>query len=95
MSLQVPDPPIRSLDVIRENITSVIWCTGFVGDYSWVRLPVFDTDGEPLHDQGATACPGIYFIGLPWLSCRGSMIIAGVDRDAKRIAESIAARCQS
>jgi putative flavoprotein involved in K+ transport len=94
-ALQVADPPFRMLDLARARITSVVWCTGFAADYGWVRLPVFDASGDPMHDEGATAFPGIYFIGLPWLSCRRSMLIAGVDRDAGRIAGWVAERCRN
>ena len=56
---------------------------------------LFDASGYPRHDRGATASPGLYFLGLPWLSCRRSMLIAGVDQDARRIADWIAARCHA
>ena len=95
VALQMPDLPIRVLDLADARITSVIWCTGFAADYGWVRLPVFDAGGHPRHHQGATASPGIYFLGLPWLSCRRSMLIAGVDQDARRTADWIAARCHA
>ena len=32
------------------DVTNVIWCTGFRSDFSWIDLPVFGEDGEPLHD---------------------------------------------
>lgn len=35
--------------------------------------------------------PGLYFVGLPWLSCRGSAFIWGAWRDAERLAGLIAA----
>jgi putative flavoprotein involved in K+ transport len=93
VALQISDPSIRVLDLAGARITSVVWCTGFAADYSWVRLPVFDAGGHPRHHQGAAVFPGLYFLGLPWLSCRRSMLIAGVDQDARRIADWIAARC--
>ena len=34
------------------DVATVIWCTGFVPDFSWIDLPVFDRDGEPRHDRG-------------------------------------------
>ena len=95
VALQMPDPPIGVLDLADARITSLIWCTGFAADYGWVRLPVFDASGHPRHHRGAAASPGIYFLGLPWLSCRRSMLIAGVDQDARRTADWIAARCHA
>ncbi|KAB0743738.1 FAD-dependent oxidoreductase, partial [Pseudomonas aeruginosa] len=34
--------------------------------------------------------PGVYFIGLPWLSRRGSSFIWGVWHDARHVADHIA-----
>jgi putative flavoprotein involved in K+ transport len=36
--------------------------------------------------------PGIYFLGLPWQSRRGSSFIWGVWHDAKYLADRIATR---
>ncbi len=91
---QLPDPPIRVLDPTKVGITSVIWCTGFGADFSWVTMPAFDAQGAPVHEQGiSTTCPGLFFLGLPWLSARKSALVAGVADDARRIAGLIAARC--
>ncbi|MGH4767230.1 FAD-dependent oxidoreductase, partial [Klebsiella pneumoniae] len=38
--------------------------------------------------------PGVYFLGLPWLSRRGSTFIWGVWHDAKYIADQIALQRQ-
>jgi putative flavoprotein involved in K+ transport len=90
---QLPDPPIRSLDLAGAGIGSVIWCTGFGADLSWVRLPVLDARGAPVHVRGvSTTCPGVFFIGLPWLSARKSALVVGVADDARRIAGLVAAR---
>ena len=78
----------RSMDV-----PNVIWCTGFQPDFSWIDLPVFDDDGLPVHDRGVVAAqPGLYFVGLPFLYSLTSSLVGGVGRDAKHIAEHIAAR---
>jgi putative flavoprotein involved in K+ transport len=34
--------------------------------------------------------PGVYFLGLPWLSRRGSSFIWGVWHDARHVADHIA-----
>jgi putative flavoprotein involved in K+ transport len=70
---------------------SVIWCTGFVPDFSWIDLPVF-ADGvrEPIHERGLVPSePGLYFVGLPFLSAASSALLLGVGRDADRIAAAI------
>jgi len=90
-----PDPecltnPIRALDLARENITSVIWATGYRLDFGWLDIGEFDVRGRPLHSRGISTEPGLYFVGLPWLSRRGSSFIWGVWHDAKFIADQIA-----
>ena len=82
--------PIRQLDLTTTGVSSIIWATGFGVDYSWMDLNhVFDDNGRPLHTRGISTEPGIYFIGLPWLSRRGSSFIWGVWHDAKYIADHI------
>jgi putative flavoprotein involved in K+ transport len=70
---------------------NVIWCTGFVPDFSWINLPVFDRDGEPRHERGVVRSePGLYFVGLFFLATGSSSLIGGVGRDARYIARQIA-----
>ena len=90
-----PDPesltnPIHALDLARENITSVIWATGYKLDFGWLDIGEYDVRGRPLHSRGISSEPGLYFVGLPWLSRRGSSFIWGVWHDAKFIADQIA-----
>jgi putative flavoprotein involved in K+ transport len=84
--------PISELDVATAGITSIIWATGFANDFGWLRLDVFDERGRPRHHLGVSAVPGIYFVGLPWLSRRESAFIWGVWHDAKHVADRIANR---
>ncbi|PXB99038.1 FAD-dependent oxidoreductase, partial [Pseudomonas aeruginosa] len=49
-----------------------------------------DRDGKPRHQRGVSSEPGVYFIGLPWLSRRGSSFIWGVWHDARHVADHIA-----
>lgn len=89
-----PDPacvtdPVLELNLVETGITSVVWATGFSVDYSWLKAAVFDETGRPLHKRGVTAEPGIYFLGLPWQSRRGSSFIWGVWHDAKFLADHI------
>jgi putative flavoprotein involved in K+ transport len=77
------------LDLAGAGVTTVIWCTGFGPDFSWIHAPVFDDDGVPRHTRGVSEQPGLYFIGFPWLHSRKSGIILGVDEDASYIAEIV------
>jgi putative flavoprotein involved in K+ transport len=76
-------------DGTRQQVSAVIWATGFRLDHSFVQLPVFDTDGHVEHRRGVTAVPGLYFLGLPWLHTRGSALLGWVKDDAEHIARRI------
>ncbi|WP_108260734.1 flavin-containing monooxygenase [Mangrovicoccus ximenensis] len=92
----LPDPdcvtdPILSLDLAAEGIGSIIWATGFTQDYSWLPEGAHDGAGRPRHSRGVSVSePGIYFLGLPWQTRRGSSFIWGVWHDAAAIAGHIA-----
>jgi putative flavoprotein involved in K+ transport len=76
------------------EVANVVWCTGYVPDYEWIDLPVFDEDGAPVHRRGIVATePGLYFVGLFFLYSLASPLVAGVGRDARHIAEHIASSC--
>jgi putative flavoprotein involved in K+ transport len=82
---------VRELDVHSANITSIVWCTGYQFDFSWVHLPVFDEMGYPIHESGLTASPGLYFLGMHWRSRPVSAFVGGVAAEAGHIAAHIAA----
>ncbi|PSJ59001.1 flavin-containing monooxygenase [Pseudaminobacter soli (ex Li et al. 2025)] len=89
-----PDPecvanPILALNLAEAGITSIIWATGYTVDYSWLKVDAFDEKGRPKHQRGVSVEPGIYFLGLPWQSRRGSSFIWGVWHDAKHLADRI------
>lgn len=91
----LPDPecisqPILELDLAEFGVSSIIWATGFSVDYDWLNVDVFDEHGKPQHQRGVSSEPGVYFVGLPWLSRRGSTFIWGVWHDAKHVAGHIA-----
>lgn len=81
--------PILQLDLAEAGITSILWATGYALDYGWLNLDVFDEKGKPRHRRGISVVPGLYFLGLPWLSQRGSSFIYGVWHDAKYLADHI------
>ncbi len=89
-----PDPdcvtnPILQLNLKAAGITSIIWATGFSTDYSWLKLDSFNEKGAPKHQRGVSAESGLYFLGLPWQSRRGSSFIWGVWHDARFLADHI------
>ncbi|NYE95138.1 putative flavoprotein involved in K+ transport [Psychromicrobium silvestre] len=93
--LRVPTPqcvshPLLDLDLNEAGISTVVWATGFAVDYSWLKVDTFEENGRPRHKRGVAAERGVYFLGLPWLSHRGSSFIWGVWNDAKYVADRIA-----
>lgn len=89
-----PDPecvtnPVLELDLESAGVSSIVWATGFTVDYSWLQVDAFDADGKPEHQRGVSTEPGVYFLGLPWQSRRGSSFIWGVWHDAKYLVEQI------
>ena len=92
-----PDPaclinPIRELHLPDAGVTSVIWATGYALDYSWLELDIFDAGGRPKHWRGVSIEPGIYFLGMPRQTGRGSSFIWGVWHDARYLADRIVAQ---
>jgi len=87
---QPPYEP-EELDLAETGITTVIWATGFAGDFRWLEAPVFDGSGEPVHRRGVTPMAGLYFLGLSWLNTWGSGRFAAVGEDARYIVEHVAA----
>ena len=82
--------PVRELDLAGAGVRSVVWATGFRSDYRWLQVDAFDADGKPDHRRGVSSEPGVYFLGLPWQSRRGSTFIWGVWHDARHVADHIA-----
>lgn len=94
-SNDIPDPKgesaseIDRLNLKDAGVNTIIWATGFKGNFSWLNLPVFNEDGLPIHNLGISPIPGVYFIGFPWISKRRSGIIGGIEEDANRIVANI------
>jgi putative flavoprotein involved in K+ transport len=93
----VADPPcvtapLTRLDLAAEGISSVIWATGYGVDFGWIDVPVLDERGEAVHHNGISEVPGLYFLGLQWLSKMSSSFLSGVGDDAAVLADHISAR---
>lgn len=92
IAARFPVPPILSLDLVERGITTVIWCTGFIGDFRWVHVPgAIDASGKPSQTR-CISVAGVYFAGLDSTETlkAGSILVA--EEESKRIAEHIAAR---
>ncbi len=94
--VESPEPglgvdPRSELDVHAEGIGTVIWATGFGGDFNWLPSALKDGNGVPAHTNGIGRTAGLYVLGFPWLSRRKSGIVHGIAEDASRIATHLSA----
>lgn len=87
----VPESEPTELNFAANNIAGIVWCTGFLPDFNFIKLPVFNMRGFPETDRGVTDIPGLYFLGLPWMHTWGSARFSGIGDDADYIASRIEA----
>lgn len=81
--------PVLDEDRVLQ-VSNVIWCTGFMPDFSWIEVPVPMHNGYPIHNRGVVdGTPGLYFVGLLFLYSLSSALLGGVGRDAGHIVEHI------
>ena len=71
------------------EVGAAIWATGYRLDYSWIDLPILDSNGRLRHRRGVTDVPGLFFLGLTWQWTRGSALIGWVKDDAEFLAGQI------
>jgi len=81
--------PLTDLTFREAGISAVIWATGYDLDFDWIDVPVLDERGTPRHSKGVTQFPGLYFLGLDFLSKLSSSFLIGIAEDAERLAENI------
>jgi putative flavoprotein involved in K+ transport len=82
---------VLELNIHNEEISSVVWATGYTCDFSWIKLPVLDGNGDPIHERGVTKQTGLFFLGLRRTYSLGSALVAGAVNDAAYIADHVAA----
>jgi putative flavoprotein involved in K+ transport len=87
---RMPASSRLTLDLGSGEIKTILWCTGFHPDYSWLHVPVVDAKGHLRHDGGVVDAPGLYALGLPVLRRRKSTFILGAGDDARDIVEHLA-----
>jgi putative flavoprotein involved in K+ transport len=93
-----PDPVAQApldLDTRAVNLNelgAVVWCTGFDGDFSWLDPALVNATGQPTHRGCAAPVPGVWYVGLRWLTHRGSATLDGFPTDAATVADAVRAR---
>ena len=72
------------------DVATVVWATGYQQRFDWLDLPVVGDDGWPREYRGVAAdVPGLYFCGLAFQYSFASMVLPGVGRDARYVAEHL------
>ncbi len=87
---EVPDDPPLLIDLSKGEIRTILWCSGYRPDYSWLDVPVLDRKGHIRHDGGVVDdAPGLYLIGMQFLRKRKSALIDGAGDDARDLSAHI------
>jgi putative flavoprotein involved in K+ transport len=81
---------VTRLNLNHEGISSVVWASGYACDFSWIKLPILDANGDPIHLRGVTKRAGLYFLGPRRTYSIGSALVAGAVNDAVYIADQTA-----
>jgi putative flavoprotein involved in K+ transport len=82
---------IQFEDNTQQEVSSIVWATGFRSDYSWILIPntIDIATGAPIHRRGISPITGLYYLGLPWQWKRTSALLGGVAEDARYIVLSL------
>jgi putative flavoprotein involved in K+ transport len=81
------DPP-SSLDLRAERVGSVVWRTGFGGEFGWLGPGLVGAEGQPVREGAAGPVPGLWYLGLRWLTRRCSGLLLGFPGDAAAVADA-------
>ena len=84
------NPPM-TIDLRSIPVGSVVWCTGYTDDFSWLPPALVNAEGRPQHRDGAAPLPGVWYVGLRWLTHRASGNFLGFPTDAAAAADAVVA----
>ncbi len=84
---------VQFADGSRQQYDTVVWCTGFRGDYPLLRTiaGALDDNGLPVHTEGISPVPGLFYAGQEWQRSRASSLVLGASRDAEFVVGRLAA----
>ncbi|MBB4826226.1 putative flavoprotein involved in K+ transport [Sporosarcina luteola] len=72
------------------EVDNIIWATGFDSSYDWIHIEgVLDERKAAINNRGVSPVKGLYFLGLPWQSHRGSSLVLGVGKDASYLVHQL------
>jgi putative flavoprotein involved in K+ transport len=86
------DEPATELDLVAEDVGTVVVAAGYRPHHPWLRLPVFDADGSIRQRRGVTDVPGLYIVGQPFQHRRDSGFIGGARHDATFVVDHLLGR---
>lgn len=80
-----------NLDLDENDVRSVLWCTGWGADLTWLKMPAARDElgphGRP--ESCDTQVPGFFWLGFHWLRFLNSANVAGFHHDAPYIASRL------
>ena len=80
-------------DVTANRVDAVVWATGVRRDHTFIKInEALDDAGALIQRSGITPVPGLFTVGQPWQTTRGSALLGFVGNDAARIADLAYAR---
>lgn len=82
------EPPL-AVHLEQDDIGVVVWATGYVGDFSWLAADFLDAAGAPRRIGTAGVAPGLWYVGLRWLTHRTSGNFLGFPADAATVAAEV------
>lgn len=81
---------IQFADGSRLTVRNIVWATGYVTSYGWLQVDgALDANRKVVHTRGVSPIEGLYYVGLPWQTHRGSSLLAGVGRDAREVVRAM------
>lgn len=86
----LPSNSSSRVNLAAARISTVIWATGYRLDMGILDIAVLDEWNYPRHSRGVTEYPGLFVVGLPWLTGQYSPLPGGVGIDAEYVAGRIA-----
>lgn len=85
----LPRRPVTRIDLRRERVGSLVWATGFRGDYRYLHEPGLVRNGSIPQRRSATPLPGLFVIGQRFAHRRRSSFLDGARFDAADIVAAI------
>lgn len=68
----------------------VLFATGFKPNFDFIEIAEFENDlGQLRKQQGLSAVPGLYFLGIPYQRSRSSQLIYGSQKDAEYMVKQV------